>query len=167
MPRIEDVHRRHQARLRTIERVLVPREGLGPIELSRLMLRALDALLVWLHENAAEPTLLGYAGVLATELGLYKEADALYAAALRLDPAREDLSDSRDAARGRRKAGAKVLGLPADVKHALPSRKSRLVRVASAAGPTEGLRISLCMIVRDEEEWLGRCLAAAQDGSTR
>lgn len=164
VPRIEDVHRRHQARLRTIERVLVPREGLGPIELSRLMLRALDALLVWLHENAAEPTLLGYAGVLATELGLYKEADALYAAALRLDPAREDLSDSRDAARGRRKAGAKVLGLPADVKHALPSRKSRLVRVASAAGPTEGLRISLCMIVRDEEEWLGRCLAAAQDG---
>ncbi len=162
--RVEDIHRRHQARLRTIERVLVPREGLGPIELSRLMLRALDALTGWLVEDAAEPTLLGYAGVLATELGLYKEADVLYAAALRLDPARDDLEDSREAARKRRKAGAKVLGLPADVKHALPSRRARLVRVAAAARPAEGMRISLCMIVRDEEEWLGRCLAAVQDG---
>ncbi len=55
--------------LRTIERVLVPRDGLGPIELSRLMLRALDALIAWLDEQAAEPTLLGYAGVLATRMG--------------------------------------------------------------------------------------------------
>lgn len=164
VPRIEDIHRRHQARLRTIERVLLPREGFGPIELSRLMLRALDALIVWLDENAAEPTLLGYAGVLATELGLYREADALYAAALRLDPSRDDLEDSRSAARARRKAGAKVLGLPGDVKHALPSRRPRLTRIAAAAKPAEGMRISLCMIVRDEEEWLGRCLEAVKEG---
>jgi glycosyltransferase involved in cell wall biosynthesis/Tfp pilus assembly protein PilF len=164
IPRITDIHRRHQARLRSIERVLLPRPGLSPTSLSRLMLSALDALIAWLDDTPAEPTLLGYAGVLATELGLYKEAEALFAAALRLDPAREDHESSLQAARSRRKIGAKVLGLPGDVRHGLPSRRPRLTKIAASARPAVGMRVSLCMIVRDEEEWLGRCLEAAREG---
>ena len=37
---------------------------------------------------------------------------------------------------------------------------ARAKRVAERARPAEGLRLSLCMIVRDEEEMLPRCLAA-------
>ncbi len=128
------------------------------------MVRATDALIGWLEPTPAEPTLLGYAGVLASELGLYKESEALFEAALRLDPARDDHQASLDAVRARRAAKAKVLGVPGDVRHALPSRRAPLARIAAAAKPAEGMRVSLCMIVRDEEEMLGRCLAAAQDG---
>lgn len=164
VPKIDGIHRRHQAKLRGIERVLLPRDGLTPAGLSRLMLAALDALIGWLDEAPAEPTLLAYAGVLATELGIYREAEVLFSASLRLDPNADDHRDSLAAAKTRRKAGAKVLGLPADVRHALPSRRAPLVRVAERAKPAEGMRISLCMIVRDEEEWLGRCLEAVKDG---
>ncbi|MBO9533281.1 MAG: glycosyltransferase [Solirubrobacteraceae bacterium] len=161
---IDHLHRRHQLRLRSIERVLLPREGVTPTNLSRMMLAALGQLIAWLEPEPAEPTLLGYAGVLATELGIYREAEALFAAALRLEPAREDLDASLKAARVRRKAGAKVVDLPGDVRHALPSRREPLAKIAAAAKPAEGLTVTLCLIVRDEEEMIGRCLAAARPG---
>ena len=45
--------------------------------------------------------------------------------------------------------------------------RKRGERVAARARPAEGLRLSLCMIVKDEEEMLPRCLAAAAPPSTR
>ncbi|MFT4034426.1 MAG: glycosyltransferase [Patulibacter sp.] len=158
--RLDDVHRRHFARLRYVEAALEPRPGLAPASLARVMLRALDALIGWLEENPREPTLLAYAGVLATEFGLYRPAEALFAASLRLDDSVEEHHKSLDAARTRRRANARVLGLPVDVRQALPGRKQPLKRIAAAAKPATGQRISLCMIVRDEEEMLPRCLAA-------
>lgn len=164
IPVIDERHRCHQAKLRSIERILLPREGLGPAVLARLMAAALDALISWLEEAPAEPTLLGYAGVLATELGAYRTGEHLFSAALRLDPARGDLEDSLAAARSRRKAGASVSGLPPEVRASLAQRQARLERIAGRAKPATGLTMSLCMIVRDEEEMLPRCLEAVKDG---
>ena len=45
----------------------------------------------------------------------------------------------------------------------LPKLARRAERVAAAAQPATGLTLSLCMIVRDEEEMLPRCLAAVRD----
>ena len=39
----------------------------------------------------------------------------------------------------------------------------RVDRIAAAARPAEGLTLSLCMIVKDEEAMIGRCLEAARD----
>ncbi len=125
IPAIGERHRRHQAKLRSIERILLPREGLGPAVLARLMAAALDALISWLEEAPAEPTLLGYAGVLATELGAYRTGEQLFSAALRLDPARDDLEDSLGAARARRKAGASVVGLPPEIRASLAQRQAQ------------------------------------------
>jgi glycosyltransferase involved in cell wall biosynthesis len=158
------LQRRHQARLRVVEQVLLPRPSVGTTALSRLMLQALDALLLWLGETPAEPTLLGYAGVLAAELGSYRASEDLFAAAIRLDPDRADIEASLAAVRARRKAKATVLGLPGDVRHQLPGRGAQLRDIARSAEPAQGLRVSLCMIVRDEEEMLPRCLAAAAHG---
>ena len=46
---------------------------------------------------------------------------------------------------------------------ALGALAERSFRVAEAAQPAEGLTLSLCMIVKDEEELLPACLAAARD----
>jgi tetratricopeptide (TPR) repeat protein len=43
----------------------------------------------------------------------------------------------------------------------LPGLASRAKRAAARARPATGMKLSLCMIVRDEEEMLPRCLAAA------
>lgn len=164
IPGIPERHRMHQAKLRSIERILLPGQELSPAVLARLMGAALDALIDWLEDTPAEPTLLGYAGVLATELGAYRPAEQIFAAALRLDPARTDLEDSRRAARDRRKAGASVIGLPPEVRAAIAQWQRQLERIAGRAKPATGLRMSLCMIVRDEEEMLPRCLEAVKDG---
>ena len=53
-------------------------------------------------------------------------------------------------------------GAPSGPLHsALPALAARAKRVAAKAQPAQGLKLSLCMIVRDEEEMLPRCLAAA------
>ncbi len=45
---------------------------------------------------------------------------------------------------------------------AIGELERRAAAVAERAQPAQGLRLSLCMIVRDEEEMLGRCLEAVQ-----
>jgi glycosyltransferase involved in cell wall biosynthesis/thioredoxin-like negative regulator of GroEL len=156
--------RRHQARLRVLERAFEPRPSLSQQDLARIITVSLRGLAGWLEENPREPTLLGYAGVLAVEIGIYREAEALLEGALRLNPELPDIADSLKIARDRRKLKATVTNLPVDVKAALPRLRERLAKVASQAHPAEGLTLSLCMIVRDEEEMLGRCLEAVKDG---
>ncbi len=116
--------------------------------------RAVDLL----EQNPLEPVILNLAGIAFHELWSLDAAGALFKAALRLDPnlphCRANLAASAErrravSARGQATA-VSVAGL-----------ETRARKVAARAKPREGLRLSLCMIVRDEEEMLPRCLAAA------
>ena len=49
------------------------------------------------------------------------------------------------------------------IQAALAALARRAKQVAARAQPATGLTLSLCMIVRDEEEMLPRCLAAVKD----
>ncbi|MDX6629049.1 MAG: hypothetical protein QOH00_1295 [Gaiellales bacterium] len=62
----------------------------------------------------------------------------------------------------RRRAGNSATNLPAPVRAALKPLADRAKSCAKRARPVEGLRMSLCMIVKDEEEMLPRCLAAVK-----
>ncbi|MBJ7470440.1 MAG: glycosyltransferase [Solirubrobacteraceae bacterium] len=161
---IDHRHRSHQARLRTAEIVFATREHAPPHVVARCLFAALSALTSWLEHNPREPSLLGYAGVLGVELGIYREAQELLEAAARLNPQLPDIDKTLRVVRQRRKAKATVPGLPGDVRAQLPKLRPRLAKVAASAKPAEGLTLSLCMIVRDEEEMLPRCLEAIKDG---
>ncbi len=161
---IDHAHRRHQARLRTLELGFNTRERVPAHLLARLLFAGLQAVTQWLEDEPREPSLLGYAGVLGVELGIYREAEELLEAAVRLNPDLPSIEKTIQTVRQRRRAKATVPGIPADVKRQLSSLRPRLPKVAAAAQPAEGLTLSLCMIVRDEEEMLPRCLEAIKDG---
>jgi glycosyltransferase involved in cell wall biosynthesis len=119
---------------------------------------ALDAL----EADPREPIFLNYAGVALYELGSWTAAESLFKAALRLSPTLPHLRDNLKALDARRRSGRQV-PVPATISVALGALAKRAERCASAARPAEGLTLSLCMIVRDEEEMLPRSLAAARD----
>lgn len=160
---LTSVHRRHQARLGTIQHGLLARPA-TPAVVAATMIEALRGLVTWLEDEPREPTLLSYLGVLAVELGAFREAEAVLDAALRLDPELPASAATRADARKRRKAKLTVPGLPAAVKQTLKALRPRMLRIAERAVPDEDRSISLCMIVRDEEEMLPRCLEAVKDG---
>ena len=81
---------------------------------------------------------------------------------MRLDPEHEQaVANRRKAKRLRRShtAGAPKGALAARVR----ALAARAERVAKRAHPAQGLTLSLTMIVKDEEEMLPGCLAAARD----
>src|SRR4051812_24182587 len=119
---------------------------------------ALDAL----EADPREPVFLNYAGVAMYELGSYAAAEALFRAAFRLSPTLPHVRENLDALVARRRTGRRPQ-VPAAVAAALPGLARRAERVSAAAQPAKGLTLSLCMIVRDEEEMLPRSLAAARD----
>ncbi len=106
-----------------------------------------DVALELLEREPAEPLLLRHAGVALQRLSTLDAAHAMFDAARRLDPQLAEMEQ---------RVGA-VEASP------LAELAERAVSVAARAQPAEGLRLSLCMIVRDEEEMLPRCLAAAVD----
>src|SRR3954462_15007761 len=119
---------------------------------------AVDAL----EAEPREPLFLNYAGVAMYELGSYAAAEALFRAAHRLSPTLPHVRENVDALAARRRTGRRP-ALPATVTAALPALARRAERVAGAARPANDLTLSLCMIVRDEEEMLPRSLAAVRD----
>jgi tetratricopeptide (TPR) repeat protein len=104
-----------------------------------------EAALAHLEQAPAEPVLLALAGAALRRLGAAEGGAALAAAAERLDGplAAQALAGVPDAAEVTGDAGA------------LDAR-ARAVAERAAPGPVEP--VSLCMIVRDEEEQLERCL---------
>jgi GT2 family glycosyltransferase/glycosyltransferase involved in cell wall biosynthesis/tetratricopeptide (TPR) repeat protein len=155
-----DQHRRYQARCRLVEMTLAL-SGTAATSWQPLYVATADELLTVLEETPAEPLLLNYAGVLLYELGEAAAAEQLFRAALRLDAKLEHADDNLRSARTRKKGGRVPLQAAAagDVRKLAERGK----RVAAAAKETAGLRLSLCMIVKDEEEMLPGCLASAQD----
>jgi GT2 family glycosyltransferase/glycosyltransferase involved in cell wall biosynthesis/Flp pilus assembly protein TadD len=147
----DEPQRSYQAVRHLCELVLAAGERIHDDGWIDLYERAADGLLGVLEATPAEPVLLNFAGVLLFELTLAGAATALFEAGLRLDPELPAAADNLDAARRQTvrldRPGAALA--------------ARALRVADAARPAEGLTLSLCMIVKDEEEMLAGCLAAA------
>jgi tetratricopeptide (TPR) repeat protein len=156
---IDDPHRRYWAGVGLIERGLAASRAIAPACLPPLFAALADGALRALEGEPREPKLLNYAAVAFYELWSLDAATALLDAAKRLDPCLEQLEGNlAGVARRRRQRGAAHRSAP--LHPALPELESRALEVAARAQPAEGLRLSLCMIVRDEQEMLPRCLAA-------
>jgi tetratricopeptide (TPR) repeat protein len=104
--------------------------------------------------RTAEPVLLNAAGVFLHELTQHDAAIAIFERALSLDPSLPAVESNLAAAR-EAVAGRELMERPQDGETA-----RRLCEVAAAARPVKGMTVSLCMIVKDEEEMLPGCLDA-------
>jgi tetratricopeptide (TPR) repeat protein len=159
---IDDVHRRHQARLALLEAGLhdSPAE---PVVLAGALATVARRSVEMLEVEPREPGILNVAGIAFYELGELGAAERLFQAARRLDPDLAHVANNLDQLVARRKARVPGPPLPPAVRAAMRDLAPRGKRVASGARPAEGLTLSLCMIVKDEEEMLPRCLAAVRD----
>ncbi len=156
---IEDVHRRYQAGVRLIEQGFAAGATVAPADLPGLFAAIAAGALSMLEREPREPKLLNYAGVALYELWSLDAAGALFEAAMRLDSRLEQL-DRNVAALAPRRRRLRARRAAAPLHPALPALAARALDVAARAQPAQGLRLSLCMIVRDEQEMLPRCLAA-------
>jgi tetratricopeptide (TPR) repeat protein len=150
---IDDPHRRYEARCALLAAGL--RAGSKPAPLIATAASALDILL----EDAREPVVLNAAGVAFYELGALQAAEELFVAARRLDPELAHVERNIAECKRRRRKGIRTLPQAAAAVRGL---QPKLDRVTAAAEPAKGLTLSLCMIVKDEEAMLGRCLEAVR-----
>ncbi|MEV4423192.1 glycosyltransferase [Patulibacter sp. NPDC049589] len=158
-----DVHRRYEARRTLGERALALADG-TPRQIATRLLVVAGRLLRVLEEEPREPVLLNQAGVAFYELGRLDAAEELFDAAARLDPALPHVARNLAEVRRRRDAGlVHQDGLPIEVRLGLAELEPRVGAIVRRARPAEGLTMALCMIVKDEEAMLGRCLEAVKD----
>jgi len=160
---LPDVHDRYLARRLLLESALAQRAP-GTAAVAELFLAGALSGVEMLEDEPREPTLLNLTGVLLYELGAIVAAEALFRAAQRLDPELRDVAGNiKECQRRRRQGTGTPRGLPAPVLRALRDLGPRAQRAAGRAVPAQDLTVSLCMIVRDEEAMLPRCLAAVRD----
>ena len=156
---VEDPHQRYWFGKSLIELGLAvcPQFALGrrPALLVGLAAGALEML----EREPNEPLLLNHAGVILHELWSVDAAEAMFDAAKRLDPQLEEVSRNLTQLAARRRQSPSAASRP-PLRAALPELARRAVAIAGQARAAEGLRLSLCMIVRDEEQTLPQCLAA-------
>jgi tetratricopeptide (TPR) repeat protein len=157
---IEDPHRRYWASLNVIERGLAAAASAKPADLPELYATVAAGAIEVLEPEPREPKLLNYAGVILYELWSLDGAQAMFEAAARLDEhLQEQVARNLTALQGRRRA-LRSSRPRAPLHRSLPALARRAVELAARAQPASGQRLSLCMIVRDEEEMLPRSLAA-------
>jgi glycosyltransferase involved in cell wall biosynthesis len=157
---IGDRHRRHWTALRTIEAGLAAGASAPAARAPALNVTLAACALDLLEREPSEPKLLNHAGVVLHELWSMDAAEALFEAARRLDPRLQDVEDNLRELDVRRRLMRESAGR-APLRAALPELARRALALAARAQPAPGLTLSLCMIVRDEEQMLPRCLAAA------
>jgi tetratricopeptide (TPR) repeat protein len=158
---VEDAHRRYRARRDLLHAGLEAAASVRAARLPELYLALAAAGVRMLDEEPREPVLANLTGVSLYELGALDAAEALFRAARRMDAMQPHVEGNLEEIARRRKAGVQ-LRLPRLVALALPELAARAERCAGRARPAEGLRMSLCMIVKDEEEMLPRCLEAVR-----
>jgi tetratricopeptide (TPR) repeat protein len=156
---IEDVHLRYWAGMQLLELGSSPPAGFPAEGLPALRRAAATGALDMLQANPAEPRLLTRASVLLGELGMLDAADAMLVAARRLDPRTPGLQENLAGSHERRRQSTSSEGA-GTAEAGLVELALRAQSIAARAKPAEGLRLSLCMIVRDEQEMLPRCLQA-------
>jgi tetratricopeptide (TPR) repeat protein len=153
---IEDRNRRHDARKHLLHAGLTAPAS-TPAAIARALAAVADAAITLLEDEPREPGFLNVAGVAFYELGALAPAERLLKAARALEPQLPELA--RNLAQLERRKRAGVTTLP-EVAPALRPLSTRAKKVAAAARPATGMTLSLAMIVKDEEEHLGRCLGA-------
>ena len=159
---VEDPHRRYLARRTLFEQGLGAAATTPSKDVPQLFLTVARSAVELLEDEPREPVLLNYAGVALYELGSLDAAEALFRACRRLDDTVAHVEGNLQEIARRRRAGNAATNLPAPVRAALKPLADRAKSCAKRARPVEGLRLSLCMIVKDEEEMLPRCLAAVK-----
>ena len=155
---VKDEQLRYTARKLLVEQALAVTAQISERQAAALFLAAAHGVIGALEESPAEPVLLNYAGIALYELWSLEGARALFKAAQRLDPNLVHVERNLKAlsSRGRSQGPRK-----ASLHPALRTLNARAVQLARRAKPATGLKLSLCMIVRDEEEMLPRSLRAA------
>ncbi|HLH14255.1 MAG TPA: glycosyltransferase, partial [Solirubrobacteraceae bacterium] len=154
---LADPQQRYWANTTILEAGLAVDAGLPAGVLVALATGALGAL----EREPREPRLLALAGEVLLALEEHAAGAELIAAARRLDPA---LAESALAAEPRAAGGRALTAPPARRQDAARSQlRERALALGPRARPADGLRLSLCMIVRDEQQTLERCLAAVAD----
>ena len=161
---VEDPQRRYWAGIGMLERGLEAsaQANRGRVALLELFAALADGALTMLEHEPREPKLLNYAGIALYELWGLEGAEALFKATRRLDPQLREAAGNLAEVRARKRllhSARKRTPLHA----AIPALTRRALAVAERAQPAQGLTLSLCMIVRDEQEMLPRCLAAVAD----
>jgi tetratricopeptide (TPR) repeat protein len=159
---IEDPHRRYWATAGLVEQGLAAGASVAPARLPEMFAAALGGVLDALEREPSEPRLLNYAGILLYELWSLDAAKAMFDAVRRLDPAIAEV-DRNLVALKQRRASLRSVKRRAPLHPSLPALERQALDVAQRARPASGLRLSLCMIVRDEQEMLPRSLAAVAD----
>jgi glycosyltransferase involved in cell wall biosynthesis len=157
----EDPHERYYARVRLVEEGLAaagqaPTDAQAKQRFVAVAQMALDVL----DEEPREPVLLKYAALALYELWSLDAAHALFKAVHRLDPGHAHVKHNLNEISRRRRELARSRRPVKPLHPAVPGLAARARALSHRARPAEGMTISLCMIVRDEEEMLPRCLAA-------
>jgi glycosyltransferase involved in cell wall biosynthesis/thioredoxin-like negative regulator of GroEL len=156
---IEDRNRRYEARRGLLHVALSVRTE-DPAVMIAAYAAVAHAAVTLLEADPREPVFLNLAGVALYELGALGPAERLFRAAKRLNPALPQVGRNLAECARRKRAGVRVVPQAAAL---LADLAPRAKRVAELAKPQPGLTLSLCMIVKDEEEMLERCLASACD----
>jgi tetratricopeptide (TPR) repeat protein len=159
---IDDPHRRYQARRTLLEQGLAAAARTPSVDVPQLFLSVARSAVELLDLEPREPVLLNYAGVALYELGSLDAAEALFRACRRLDDTVAHVEGNLQEIARRRRGRGVLPVLPAPVRAALTPLAARAKACADRAKPVEGLRMSLCMIVKDEEAMLPRCLEAVR-----
>jgi glycosyltransferase involved in cell wall biosynthesis len=159
----EDRNRRYYARVLLLEAGLgAAGQAAAAHTAAKLFLTVAQAGTALIEGDPNEPVILNYTGIAFYEVWSLDAARSLFKATLELDPGMPHTR--RNLAECKRRAKARHAGNPArGLSATLGPLAKRARRAALRARPAEGLTLSLCMIVRDEEEMLPRCLAAVQD----
>lgn len=151
----DDIHERYLMRYELVDAAIQASTVAGRTRAEKARTSAARETIALLEENPREPVLLNQAGVLLSLLSSFGAAQALFEAAQRLDPSLSNVARNLAEVVRRRRV---PVNPPAGVLGELCPRAQR---VAERAHPAENMTVSLCMIVKDEEEMLPRCLAAA------
>src|SRR3984957_1538850 len=159
---IADPHRRYQAGVGLIEQGFAASGGAPRARVGGVFSAIAAGAVELLDRQPSEPKLLNYAGVAFYELWSLDAARALFKAAKRLDPRSEQVDGNLAALAGRRRA-LRSAGRATPQHPALVELAGRALDIAGRARPATDTRLSLCMIVRDEQEMLPRCLASVAD----
>jgi tetratricopeptide (TPR) repeat protein len=156
-----DPHASYHARVRVVEEGLTAAgQAASSTQATQRFVAVAAGAIEALESEPCEPVLLNYAGVALYELWSLDAAHAIFKAAHGLDPALPHLRRNLDEiARRRREASQSGRSLK-PLHAAVPALAAKARTIAKQVRPATGLTLSLCMIVKDEEAMLPRCLAA-------
>ncbi|HUO73916.1 MAG TPA: glycosyltransferase [Solirubrobacteraceae bacterium] len=159
----EDPNRRYHVQVVLLEQGLGAASQASASRAAEIFLAVAQSGIEVLEQEPREPRILNYVGIAFYELWSLEAARVLFAAALRLDPSIPHTRRNLAEIKRRKKMSRGHVPQVRPMQAALAALARRAKLLAGRAQPATGLTLSLCMIVRDEEEMLPRCLAAIKD----